>query len=150
VSDFTISIAPGSTADALYGWTGEKLGWDVYGTGVEYEHSCNGKSVNASNPASDGFDPVTKEYCPDHGKPFPVILPEQQEVAFGGQFSGSPFLGVVDALPPGQGGLNPNGGFFFMWHSHNEKELTNNDIFPGGMMTHVVIEPPGTQIDGGH
>jgi len=25
-------------------------------------------------------------------------------------------------------------------HSHNEKEMTNNDIFPGGMMTHVVIE----------
>ena len=22
-----------------------------------------------------------------------------------------------------------------MWHSHNEKEMTNNDIFPGGMMT---------------
>jgi hypothetical protein len=150
VSDFTISIAPGSTADALYGWTGEKLGWDVYGTGIEYEHSCNGISVNTPNPASDGFDPVTKEYCPDHGKAFPVILPEQQEVTFGGQFSGSPFLGVVDALPPGQGGLNPNGGFFFMWHSHNEKEMVNNDIFPGGMMTHVIIEPPGTTIDGGH
>jgi FtsP/CotA-like multicopper oxidase with cupredoxin domain len=150
VSDFTISSVPGATVDALFVWTGENLGWDVYGTGIEYEHTCNGKSVNASNPASDGFDPVTKEYCPDHGKPFPVILPEQQEVTFGGQFSGSPFLGVVDALPPGQGGLNPNGGFFFMWHSHNEKELTNNDIFPGGMMTHVVIEPPGTQIDGGH
>jgi len=142
VSDFTISIAPGGTVDALFSWTGEKLGWDVYGTGLEYEHSCNGISVNDPNPASDGFDPVTKEYCPDHGKPFPVI--------FGGQFSGSPFLGVVDALPPGQGGLNPNGGYFFMWHSHNEKEMTNNDIFPGGMMTHVVIEPPGTPIDGGH
>ena len=150
VSDFTISSVPGATVDALFMWTGEKLGWDVYGTGIEYEHSCNGISVNDPNPVSDGFDPVTKEYCPDHGKPFPVILPEQQEVTFGGQFSGSPFLGVVDALPPGQGGLNPNGGFFFMWHSHNEKELTNNDIFPGGMMTHIVIEPPGTQIDGGH
>ena len=150
VSDFTISIAPGGTVDALFSWTGEKLGWDVYGTGLEYEHSCNGISVNDPNPASAGFDPVTKEYCPDHGKPFPVILPEQQEVTFGGQFSGSPFLGVVDALPPGQGGLNPNGGYFFMWHSHNEKEMTNNDIFPGGMMTHVVIEPPGTPIDGGH
>ena len=22
-----------------------------------------------------------------------------------------------------------------MWHSHTEKEMTNNDIFPGGMMT---------------
>ena len=31
-----------------------------------------------------------------------------------------------------------------MWHSHNEKEITNYDIFPGGMMTMLVVEPPGT------
>jgi FtsP/CotA-like multicopper oxidase with cupredoxin domain len=140
VSDFTISMTPGSTVDALFVWTGEKLGWDIYGDRV---HDC----VDGNG---DNFDDTTHEYCPDHGKPFPVTLPEQQEITFGGQWSGSPYLGGVDALPPGQGGLNPNGGYFFMWHSHNEKEMTNNDIFPGGMMTHVVIEPPGTPIDGGH
>ena len=59
-------------------------------------------------------------------------------------------LGQGEPLPPGEGGLNANLGFFFMWHSHAEKELTNFDIFPGGMMTHVIIEPPGTAIDGGH
>jgi FtsP/CotA-like multicopper oxidase with cupredoxin domain len=140
VSDFTISIAPGGTVDALFVWTGEKLGWDIYGDRV---HDC----VDGNG---DNFDDTTHEFCPDHGKPFPVTLPEQQEIAFGGQWSGSPYLGGMDALPPGQGGLNPNAGYFFMWHSHNEKEMTNNDIFPGGMMTHVVIEPPGTPIDGGH
>lgn len=150
VSDFTIAVAPGSTVDALFTWTGEKLGWDIYGTGVDFEHSCNGISVNDPNPASAGFDPVTKEYCPDHGKPFPVDLPDQLEVSFGGQWSGSPYLGGGGALPPGQGGLNPDSGFFFMWHSHNEKEMVNNDIFPGGMMTHVVIQPPGAPIMGGH
>ena len=35
--------------------------------------------------------------------------------------------------------MNLNGGLFFMWHSHNEKELTNFDIFPGGMLTFVII-----------
>jgi FtsP/CotA-like multicopper oxidase with cupredoxin domain len=140
VSDFTISSVPGATVDALYMWTGEKLGWDVYGDRV---HDC----VDGNG---DDFDDTTYEYCPDHGKPFPVILPEQQEVTFGAQFSGSPYLGALEALPPGEGGMNPNGGYFFMWHSHNEKELTNNDIFPGGMMTHVIIEPPGTEISGGH
>ncbi len=150
VSDFTIAVAPGSTVDAIFTWTGEKLGWDVYGTGVDYEHSCNGISVNDPNPASAGFDPVTKEYCPDHGKPFPVVLPDQLDLTFGGQWSGSPFLGGGGALPPGEGGLNPDGGFFFMWHSHNEKEMVNNDIFPGGMMTHVLIQPPGAPIMGGH
>ena len=28
-----------------------------------------------------------------------------------------------------------------MWHSHNEKELVNNDIFPGGLMTMLIVEP---------
>ena len=62
--------------------------------------------------------------------------------------SGSPYLGVFGALPPGDGGLNPNAGFTFMWHSHNEVELTNDDIFPGGIMTMLVIEPraPGVVI----
>ncbi len=149
-SDFTVPVSPGSTVDAIYSWTGENLGWDVYGVGAEYEHSCNGISVNDPDPASDGFDPVTHEYCPDHGKPFPVQLPDELELTFGGQWSGSPYLGGGGSLPPGEGGLNPDGGFFFMWHSHNEREMTNNDIFPGGMMTHIVIQPPGAPIMGGH
>ncbi len=60
---------------------------------------------------------------------------------------GQPVHGRLgEPLPPGEGGLNPYGGFFFMWHSHAEKELTNYDIFPGGMLTMMVVEPPGTPI----
>ena len=33
-----------------------------------------------------------------------------------------------------------------MWHSHNELEIVNNDIFPGGMMTMLLIEPAGVPI----
>ena len=33
-----------------------------------------------------------------------------------------------------------------MWHSHNEKEITTDDIFPGGMMTMLVIEAPWVPI----
>ena len=136
--DFTFTVTPGGTSDAIFTWTGEKLGWDIYGNPTETEtaHTCNG--LLGPSP---GFDPATKEYCPDHGKPLPVILPGLQDVAFGPWYSGSPFLGEFGALPPGEGGLNLNGGLFFMWHSHNEKELTNFDIFPGGMMSFVIIEP---------
>jgi hypothetical protein len=28
-----------------------------------------------------------------------------------------------------------------MWHSHNEKEIVNNNLFPGGMLTMAMINP---------
>jgi len=118
---FTIPSTPGSTFDALYSWTGEKLGWDPYG-----------------HMPGDPMEPG--EYEPDHGKPFPVMLPPDQDLTFGTMYGGSPFLGTPGTLPPGQGGFNPSGGFMFMWHSHSEKEICNNNIFPGGMMTMALVE----------
>ena len=44
------------------------------------------------------------------------------------------------------GGFNANAGFFFMQHSHSEKELTNFDIFPGGMATFLIVEPPSAPV----
>ena len=142
---FTTPSIPGKTSDAIFEWTGEGLNWDIYGgTDVwpEMAHTCNGLTTPSA-----GFDPVTHEYCPDHGKVFPVVLPEKLDLAFGGWWSGSPYLGTLGALPPGEGGLNPNGGFSFMWHSHTEKELANFDIFPGGMLTMMIIEAYHVQID---
>jgi len=144
---FTTLSVPGQTVDALFSWTGAKLGWDIYGTPADGmpAHDC-------VDNTGDGFGDVAAgstyphEYCDDHNKPFPVVLPENQDLAFGGWWSGSPFMGGGEPLPPGEGGLNPYGGFFFMWHSHAEKELTNWDIFPGGMMSMMVVEPPGTPI----
>jgi hypothetical protein len=152
-SDFTVKAVPGATYDALFEWTGKGLGWDIYGTLPGREHTCNGVTVADANPSAPGagctdpndpatcFDPMTREWCPDHGKPLPVTLPGNQDLAIGGMYSGSPFLGAFGSLPPTQVTVNPNGGFFYMWHSHREKELTNFDIFPGGMMTMLVVDP---------
>jgi hypothetical protein len=145
--DYTLTVLPGETYDSLYTWTGQGLGWDIYGTVAQNPHTCI--------PDANGFDagdasiprPATREWCEDHNKPIPVDLPQQQNVAFGGFWSGSPYLGVFGALPPGEGGLNPNSGFTFMWHSHTEVELTNDDIFPGGLMTMLVVEPPSVTIE---
>jgi FtsP/CotA-like multicopper oxidase with cupredoxin domain len=149
-ADFTHTPTPGSTMDLTFDWTSKGLGWDIYGNPTEsgFEHSCNGQPVN---PTPGIIDADTGEDCTFHGKLFngsalPVNLPELQDLTFGGMYSGSAFLGHFGELPPGQGGLNMNGGLFFMWHSHNEKEMTNFDIFPGGMMTFVIIEPPGIAI----
>ncbi|MHC4707037.1 MAG: multicopper oxidase family protein, partial [Planctomycetota bacterium] len=128
VSNFTLAVAPGQTADAIFEWTGAQLGWDIYG------HEVN--------------DPLQpNEYAPDHGKPFPVTLPDAKNLTFGASYSGSPFLGLQGDLPPGQGGFNVNAGYFYMWHSHNEKEMVNYDIFPGGMMTMLIVEPHGVTIE---
>jgi hypothetical protein len=124
---FTVQSVPGETVDAIFTWTGEKLGWDMYG-----------------HAASDPLQP--HEYAPDHGKPFPLILPDFLNLTFGGWWGGSPFMGQLLPLPPGQGGLNINGGYYHMWHSHTEREMVNFDIFPGGMMTMLAVEPPGVPI----
>lgn len=141
---FTIQAVPGETADAIFEWTSKGLGWDIYGDPAvpDYAHQCNGLDV-----PSDVIDPDTGEDCNYHGVPMPVVLPETQSLTFGGFWSGSPYLGSLGSLPPGEGGLNPNGGLAFMWHSHTEKEMTNFDIFPGGMMTMFIVEPPGAPIE---
>lgn len=123
VSDFTLTVVPGQTSDAIFTWTGEKIGWDIYGH-------------------DEDDDLMPNEYEPDHGKPFPVVLPNDNEMTFGASYSGSPFLGGMGDLPPGEGGFNMFGGYFYMWHSHNEKEMVNYDVFPGGMMTMLIVEPP--------
>lgn len=142
-SDFTFSPQPGSTLDTIFSWTSKGLGWDIYGDPDEegFGHGCSGVGP-------DDIDPDTGEDCNFHGVRLDskVILPGLQDMTFGGWYSGSPFLGHFGELPPGEGGLNLEGGLFFMWHSHNEKELINFDIFPGGMLTFVVIEPPGVPI----
>ena len=125
--DFTVRSIPGQTLDLIFEWTGKNIGWDVYG-----------------HAAGDPLQP--NEYAPDHGKPFPVILPNQQDVQFGEYYSGSPYLGKFGILPQGHPGLNQNGGYFHIWHSHNEKEITTNNVFPGGMKTFLIIEAPAVAI----
>ncbi len=126
-SDFTITTYPGGTADAIFTWTGAKLGWDIYG------HM-------AGDPMMPG------EYEPDHGKPFPVILPGPQDLTYGEHFGGGPFLGQPGFIYPGTPNINPAGAFMYMWHSHSEKEIVNDDVFPGGMMTMLMIMAPGAMM----
>lgn len=144
---FSVGTAPGQTYDAIFEWTGEKLGWDIYGHQQDRDEPPTGNFPGPEDIDHNGdgmFDDVMMEmheYEPDHGKPFPVDLPQNQDLTFGEMYNGSPFLGGEGMMPPGQGGFNPMGAFVYMWHSHTEKELTNNDIFPGGLLTHLMIMP---------
>ena len=141
---FTIPTVSGQTVDAIFTWTGQGLNWDVYGS---QPHTCNG----LAGP-SPGFDAATHEYCGDHGKPMPVTPPDPSIVVNGQWYAGTPFLGlqtVGNQTPEAPGTLNqnPQGGYAFMWHSHNEREITTNDVFPGGMMMMLLIDPFTATID---
>ena len=75
----------------------------------------------------------------------------------GSWYSGTPYLGPDASLrsvgpspiPPSGTIANPGSeaGFAFMWHSHNEREITTDNIFPGGMLMMMLVDPRAYQID---
>jgi FtsP/CotA-like multicopper oxidase with cupredoxin domain len=102
----------------------------------------------------------------------PATLPDPNIFANGAWFSGSPYLGpdataratfgtctgantttscsTTGTTPPsGTIANNPSteAGFAFMWHSHNEREITTNNIFPGGMLMMMLVDSREFQID---
>lgn len=139
-SDYTIQVVPGQTYDAIWTWTGAGLGWDVYGKLCD-PAATMGPNVCTHTAAQQ------HQLLSDRGKPIPVKLPSEFELAYGEFYSGSPYLGDSGIRPVGAGAANTTGAFFHMFHSHNEREVVNGGIFPGGMMTMMVIEPPGVVID---
>jgi FtsP/CotA-like multicopper oxidase with cupredoxin domain len=109
------------------------------------------------------------EWCADHNHPLeanpvgqvggggPMTLPDPLIVTNGLWYNGTPYLGP-DAvgrsrgptpLPPGSALQNPpaESGIAFMWHSHNEREITTNDVFPGGMLMMMLVDPYVWNID---
>jgi hypothetical protein len=99
----------------------------------------------------------------------PATLPDPNLFANGAWFGGSPYLGpdattratygacdstgncsTTGTTPPsGTIANNPSteAGFAFMWHSHNEREITTNNIFPGGMLMMMLVDSREFQIN---
>jgi len=151
---YTLPSVSGQTMDSIFTWTGKDLNWDVYGR--DNDHTCNGIPINHADPydtaqQSAGYDPVTHEYCPDHGKPIPVTPPDPAIVANGLWYGGTPYLGLQAVnptpLPPGANIQNPDAAYGYPWHSHDEREITTNNVFPGGMFMILLIDPPTAYLD---
>jgi FtsP/CotA-like multicopper oxidase with cupredoxin domain len=145
---FTIPTVSGQSVDAIFTWTGKGLNWDVYNHAAGDGSTCT--------PDANGFhsvrtDPNYGEWCLDHNKPIPITPPDPQIVANGQWYGGTPYIGLSGFnpvnLPPGTLNSNPGAGYAYMWHSHNEREITTNDIFPGGMMMMLIVNPPQWFID---
>jgi FtsP/CotA-like multicopper oxidase with cupredoxin domain len=151
ISDYTTTVVPGETADAIWGsWTGARLNWDIYGHANYVD--ANGVTEAACDPLTTPLAPG--EYIGDHCKPFPVAFPAPTKMTYGVMWGGTPFIGVpgnIPAIDPNTGAyhtnLNTMAAQTFMFHSHNEREITTNNIFIGGaaIMTMVM---PWTDMDG--
>jgi Multicopper oxidase len=109
------------------------------------------------------------EWCADHNHPLeanpvgqvggggPMTLPDPLILTNGLWYNGTPYLGPdavlrsrgPSPLPPGSPTQNPTpeSGIAFMWHSHNEREITTNDVFPGGMLMMMLVDPYVWNID---
>jgi hypothetical protein len=144
---FTLTQFPGKTFDGTFAWTGSELNWDAYGHKPgdplePYEYLADhGKQFTPNLPPINDANgqPVAQGQAPAQAAP--VLMPSI-ETTIGGLFwSGSPYLGSSAPIVPGEGGFNPFNGYFYMWHSHAEREITNNDVFPGGMLTMLGILP---------
>jgi len=97
----------------------------------------------------------------------PVNLPDPNVFTNGAWYGGSPYLGPDASLrgnapacattnnanctnlQPANVQANPPNerGWAFMWHSHNEREITTNNVFPGGMLMMLLVDSREFAID---
>ncbi len=171
---FTTTTTPGQAMDGIFYYTGKGLNWDMYGHNPS---STDSLATLPCNPDTNGYNTGDTtalnyyEWCQDHNKPVqaapfgdvagggPVTLPDPNLFTNGPWYGGSPYLGpdaTVRAVgatgttpPSGTIANSPTGeaGFAFMWHSHNEREITTNNIFPGGMLMMMLVDSREFQID---
>ena len=171
---FTTTTTPGQALDGIYYWTGKGLNWDPYG---HNSASTDPLAKLTCTPDPNGYNTGAPtainyfEWCQDHNKPLqatplgdvagggPATLPDPNIFANGPWFGGSPYLGPNATVrsvgstgttpPSGTVANSPTGeaGFAFMWHSHNEREITTNNIFPGGMLMMMLVDSREFVID---
>jgi FtsP/CotA-like multicopper oxidase with cupredoxin domain len=130
-------------------------------------------AVNYFEWCQDHNKPVESKPFGDVAGGGPVTLPDPNILTNGPWFGGSPYLGpdattratfgTPCATPTAQGNCGTTGttppsgtiannpsteaGFAFMWHSHNEREITTNNIFPGGMLMMMLVDSREFAID---
>ena len=150
---------PGDTSDPLasLGCTPDANGYNTGApTAINYFEWCqdHNKPVQV-NPFGD---------VPGGG---PATLPDSNVFTNGPWYGGTPYLGpdasLRAAMPacdttknancttllPSNTQANPANerGWAFMWHSHNEREITTNNVFPGGMLMMLLVDSREFVID---
>jgi FtsP/CotA-like multicopper oxidase with cupredoxin domain len=127
-------------------------------------------AINYFEWCQDHNKPVQASPFGDVARGGPVTLPDPNIFTNGAWYGGTPYLGPDASLRAG----NPNcystanqgvagctplqpfntqanppneRGWAFMWHSHNEREITTNNVFPGGMLMMLLVDSREFVID---
>jgi hypothetical protein len=129
-----------------------------------------GTSYNAINYfewCQDHNKPVQAHPFGDVASGGPATLPDPNIFTNGAWYGGTPYLGPdaslrggnpacassaasgCTPLQPSNTQANPANerGWAFMWHSHNEREITTNNVFPGGMLMMMLVDSREFVID---
>ena len=170
---FTTTTTPGLAFDGIFYFTGKGLNWDMYGHNPT---SPDALATLPCTPDANGYNTGVPtainyyEWCQDHNKPLqanpfgdvngggPATLPDPNIFTNGAWYSGSPYLGpdattratgTTSDFQPANVQANPANerGYAFMWHSHNEREITTNNVFPGGMLMMMLVDSREFVID---
>jgi FtsP/CotA-like multicopper oxidase with cupredoxin domain len=127
-------------------------------------------AINYFEWCQDHNKPLQVHPFGDVGAGGPTTLPDPNLFTNGPWYGGSPYLGPNATLratgcsagspagscgatgstpPSGTIANSPSGeaGFAFMWHSHNEREITTNNVFPGGMLMMMLVDSREFVID---
>jgi FtsP/CotA-like multicopper oxidase with cupredoxin domain len=131
-------------------------------------------AVNFMEWCQDHYKPVQVNPFGDVPAGGPATFPDPNVFTNGAWYSGTPYFGpdanlragtpqciqnVTNGattnytnctnLQPSNVQANPANerGWAFMWHTHNERELTTNNVFPGGMMMMLLVDSREFVID---
>ncbi|MEB0003430.1 copper oxidase [Cryobacterium sp. MDB1-18-2] len=81
-----------------------------------------------------------ENYSPSN--PVPVTVPSLADQSIGVFYSGSPYLGTKEALPPGIQSVNQCGEYYIISHNHALFQITSWGTNMTGPITYMRIDPP--------
>ena len=81
-----------------------------------------------------------ESYSP--GNPVPASEPNLQNLTVGMFYSGSPYLGAQEPMPPGISTLNECGEFYIISHNHALYQITSWGVNMTGPITYTRVDPP--------
>ena len=153
------------------GCTPDANGYNTGGAGTVFPTGVTQVSIEASlnyyEWCQDHNKPVQVAPFGDVASGGPATLPDPNVFTNGQWYGGSPYLGpdaslrgsmancdttqaanCTDLNPANTQANPPNErGWAFMWHSHNEREITTNNVFPGGMLMMMLVDSREFAID---